>query len=64
MRADRKITAEATKAETALVRLEKAAERSIEMHRLRWQQKRTDLVASFPEPVRKILVAGGVLEDG
>jgi len=60
---ERRIVAEAVQAEAALVRLDKAAERSIELCRLRWQQKRTDLIGSFSPQVRKILVAGGVLED-
>lgn len=63
MKNERKITAEATKAETALVRLDKAAEKSIALCQGNWAAKRRALVASFSPQVRKILVAGGVLEE-
>ena len=63
MTTDRKITSEATKAETALVRLDKAAAKSIALCQYNWAEKRKALVESFPARVRKILVAGGVLED-
>jgi len=60
---ERKIVVEAVQAEAALVRLDKAAERSLALCEQRWAEKRSKLVASFSPQVRKILVAGGVLEE-
>lgn len=59
---ERKITAEAVRAESALRRLDKAAAESIEACRGRWAQKRADLIGELPEDVRRMLVAGGVIE--
>jgi len=58
---ERRITPEIMKAETALVRLDKAYQESLVAHTKRWQAKRMGFISGLPLEVASALVALKVL---
>lgn len=59
---ERRITAEAVKAETAIRRAQRARDRSIRVLETRWATKLRALYNSFPDDVTRVLLATGVIE--
>ena len=59
----RKVTVEATKAETAILRMRKARIASVVANEMRWAVKLRELYNSLPEDVLRILLAGDVIEE-
>lgn len=59
----RRVSAEATKAETRLINLERATQASIAACTAGWAAKRQALIASLPHDVQGMLLAGGVITD-
>lgn len=59
----RKVTVEATKAETAILRMRAARAKSMLENETRWAVKLRALYNSFPEDVLRILLAGEVIEE-
>ena len=57
----RRITPEIMKAETALVKMDAAANESMRALHLRWLNKRRRLIAGWPVEVAQALVAVGVI---
>lgn len=59
----RRVSAETVKAETKLIRLEKAAQASLVACEQRWADKRRDFIRALPHDVQGMLLAGGVIDE-
>ncbi len=59
----RRVSAEAVKAETRLLNIERASKASIAACVASWTAKRTAFIASLPHDVQGMLLAGGVITD-
>ncbi len=59
----RRVSAEAVKAETRLLNIERASKASIAACVAGWTAKRAAFIASLPHDVQGMLLAGGVITD-
>ena len=59
----RRISAETVKAESYLIRLEKAAEVIKMTNDAKWAEKRSSYIGGLPHDVQGMLLAGGVITD-